>query len=91
MKGRKRLVFDFETKPFSKRFHDATSRKGRLKHAPKMRIGGVYDVANKTYTFYGPADASALIAHLKSADEIISYNGKNFDLLVLKGAFKFSA
>jgi hypothetical protein len=87
----KRLVFDFETEPFSDEFYKASSPAARLKHAPKLRIGGVYDEANDSYTFYEPADAPALIAHLKGADEIVSFNGRNFDLLVLSRHHGLSA
>lgn len=86
----KRLVFDFETAALSDEFRNATSTETRLKHAPILRIGGVYDEVNDTYTFYEPEDASALIDHLKSADRLVSFNGKNFDLLVLSRHYGLS-
>ncbi|MDD2774914.1 MAG: hypothetical protein PHU06_03065 [Gallionella sp.] len=80
----KRLTFDIETEPFSQSFLDADSEEGRIKHAPKMRVACVFDESKDEYKYYTPDNSDALIKELLSADEVISFNGKGFDLLVLK-------
>lgn len=80
----KRLVFDIETHPLTQGFLDATSQASRIKHAPQMRVACVFDDAANKYRFYEPEESDVLIQELISADEVISFNGTGFDLLVLK-------
>ncbi len=80
----KRLIFDIETEPFSQDFLNADTEKARTKHAPKMRVACVFDESQDEYTYYTPDNADALVKELLSADEIVSFNGEGFDLLVLK-------
>lgn len=85
---KRRIVFDIETYPFSKQFKQAKTSNERLRLAPKMRVACVYDESINKYSYYLPQTAKKLIATLKSADEVISFNGKNFDLLVLSCHYK---
>jgi hypothetical protein len=80
----KRVAFDIETDPFSLEFNSAKTPSARVKHAPKMRVACVFDESNKSYKFYTPEDAALLIEEIQSADELISFNGKGFDILVLR-------
>lgn len=79
-----RVVFDIETEPFSEQFRKATSTDERIALAPRMRVGCVYFEARRRYQFFDPRKADGLINVLLGAGEIISFNGKNFDLLVLR-------
>ena len=86
---KKRLVFDLETAQFSETFRHCFGE-GKIHFAPKLRLGCVYDMSRKDYTFYEPKQAKKLIEDLLGADEIISFNGKNFDLLVLQRHHRLS-
>ena len=81
---KKRLVFDIETQPFSELFRDAKTDGDRRIHAPKLRVACVYDEAANAYQYYTVRNAQKLVEDLLSADEVISFNGKQFDLLVLQ-------
>ncbi len=86
---KEQLVFDFETERFGDEFHHAIGA-DRVKFAPRLRIACVYDTATKEYSYFEPKDARVLIARLESADQIISFNGKSFDLLVLQRHHRLS-
>jgi hypothetical protein len=93
MGGRKAMrvvVFDLETEAFTEAFRSASCEEERLNYAPKMRLGCTYESAADAYKFYLPEVAGDLIEHLTSADAIVSYNGKAFDLLVLCRHFGLS-
>ena len=79
-----RICFDLETHPFSKAFVDSKTRAGRIKHAPEMLLGCVYFQRTGECRFFYPRQAASLVAVLQNADEVISYNGKHFDDLVLR-------
>lgn len=83
----KRIVFDIETEPFTEAFKKAESVRLRIKHAPRMRVACVFDESSSAYLYFGPQEAPALIRLLQSADEIVSFNGKHFDVLVLRRHF----
>jgi hypothetical protein len=78
----KRVCFDIETELFSEHFRFAPDTKTRIKHAPKMRVACAFDGVR--WMYYLPSEASALIKFLLKADEIITFNGKAFDELVLR-------
>jgi DNA polymerase elongation subunit (family B) len=80
----KRVAFDIETEPFSEEFLHATSETEKTKYAPKMRLACLYDEKSDSYNFFMPENSDQLISILKECDEIISFNGKNFDILVLQ-------
>ena len=79
-----RVCFDIETEPFSAAFLDAATMQDKLREAPRMRIACVYVEHQRRYRFFTPADAGKLIQLLESADEVISFNGTGFDVLVLQ-------
>ncbi len=81
-KQKKRMCFDIETESFSKDFEKSKDNETRLTHAPKMRLACVFD--EKKWYYFLPSEVSNLIKLLNSADEIITFNGKNFDELVLR-------
>ncbi len=80
----KRIVFDIETEPFSEEFKDATTAKARTKHAPKMRVACTFAESCQEYRYFTPRNAAKFIRQLQSASEVVSFNGKCFDLLVLR-------
>lgn len=84
VRARRRLVFDIETEPFSEDFRHARTDHERWRHAPKLRVACVYDEAANAYSYYTARSARKLIEELAAADEVISFNGKRFDLLVLQ-------
>ncbi|MFN0317649.1 MAG: ribonuclease H-like domain-containing protein [Burkholderiales bacterium] len=80
----KRIVFDIETEPFSEAFQKAESRAERRKHAPRFRLACAYIQETRKYRYFVPETATELISLLQRANEVISFNGKNFDILVLQ-------
>ncbi|MGH8474914.1 MAG: ribonuclease H-like domain-containing protein [Methylococcales bacterium] len=78
----KRVCFDIETELFSEAFRIADNTKSRLKHAPKMRVACAFDGVR--WMYFLPSEAPELIKLLLAADEVISFNGKVFDELVLR-------
>lgn len=78
------VCFDIETLPFSEDFRRAVTPKDRLQHAPQMRLACVYSVLTKSYQCFEEAEHKALIRILRSADTVVSFNGKRFDELVLR-------
>jgi hypothetical protein len=83
-KKTKRVVFDIETEPFSQGFLDAKTVADKTNEAPKMRIACVYEEKVDKYHYFDPTQAEALIKILSESEEVISFNGKEFDVLVLK-------
>jgi hypothetical protein len=79
----RRLVFDIETEPISEAFQTATTIEERIAHVPAMRLACLFDETTGAYHFFLPGDAGSLIDRLREADEVVSYNGNRFDLLVL--------
>jgi len=78
----KRVCFDVETELFSEHFRVAADTRNRLKHAPKMRLACAFDGIR--WTYFLPMEATGLIKLLLEADEVITFNGKAFDELVLR-------
>lgn len=78
----KRVCFDLETEAFSKEFRDACDDETRRKHAPKLRLACVFD--GTKWFFFLPEQATELLRILSTAQEVISFNGKHFDELVLQ-------
>src|SRR6266542_980827 len=81
-RSKRRRWFDLETEAFSNEFRSARDDEQRFKHAPKMRLGCVYDGVG--WHFFLPAQADQLLRLLLGAAEAISFNGKRFDELVLR-------
>ncbi len=77
-----RLWLDIETEQFSASFRDARHNDVRLVHAPKMRLACVFNGAS--WHYFTPEHSSELLKLLRSCDEIITFNGKCFDELVLR-------
>ena len=81
-KSIKRVCFDIETELFDDSFRFAKDLETRLKHIPKMRVACVFD--ESVWKYFLPSEAQQLIQLLLDADEVISFNGKVFDELVLR-------
>lgn len=79
-----RVVFDIENEPFLDEFRKAVSIQARRSCAPCMRVACLYSEVTGRYKSFSPTKAQDLIERLRHADEVISFNGKNFDLLVLQ-------
>jgi hypothetical protein len=84
----KRVVFDIETEPFTEDFRNAESRAEKRKHAPKLRLACVFIQTTRKYRYFVPDTAPELIALLQGAKEVVSFNGKDFDVLVLQRHYK---
>jgi hypothetical protein len=80
----KRIVFDIETQPFTEAFKDAESIHLKTRLAPRMRLACAFDESRSTYRYFGPRGGRALARLLQSADELVSFNGKRFDVLILR-------
>jgi hypothetical protein len=79
----RRVFFDLETEPFSEAVKDAITGKNVLCMSPKLRIGRAYLQDKDEYCFLRPEDTEQLVSLLRGADEVVSLNGKRFDLVVL--------
>jgi hypothetical protein len=80
----KRIAFDIETEPFSRKFMDAESVRSRTRCAPRMRVACVFDVSHGSYRYFDSNERKALVRLIQSADEVVSFNGKRFDNMVLR-------
>lgn len=49
-----------------------------------MRVACIFDESRQEYKYFTQRNATKLIRLLQSADEVVSFNGKCFDLLVLR-------
>lgn len=80
----KRIVLDIETEPFSGDFKDAPNIKEKIRYAPRMRVACVFDESRRKYSFYTEDEHAKLIKVVVAADEIVTFNGKMFDIPVLR-------
>ena len=78
------LVLDIETVPFTMKFKRASTFVDRLECCPEIRLAGTYNSITRKYSFYTPTRCSELIRALLEADIIVTFNGNQFDLLVLR-------
>lgn len=78
----KTVCFDLETELFGDAFRRATDNATRLRLAPRMRVGCVYDGIG--WHDFLPEQAADLVALLQGADRVVSFNGLAFDELVLR-------
>jgi hypothetical protein len=76
-----RIVFDVETELFTSDFRAAKDIKARLASAPKMRLACAFDGVR--WMYFLPSEAAELSALLAKADEVVTFNGNGFDMLVL--------
>jgi len=77
-----RVCFDIETELFSEQFRNARDVETRLRHAPRMRVACAFD--ETTWHFFLPSEFDRLVKLLLAADEVISFNGLQFDELILR-------
>ncbi len=75
------ICFDCETAPFTLEFNRATGR-DRLRLAPELRLCCTFD--GETWRDFWPAQAIDLVTYLGSAHTLLSFNGVQFDALVLR-------
>lgn len=78
------LVLDIETAPFTMEFKRANTFADRLKCCPEIRLAGTYNSSTRKYSFYTSTRCCELIRALLKADKVITFNGNQFDLLVLR-------
>ena len=76
-------VYDIETEPFSDEFRKAKDSKTRLKLAPRARLMVVYSSQTNDYHTFAKGDLSQGVDLILSSDAVVSFNGENFDELVL--------
>lgn len=79
-----RLVLDIETELINENFRAAATAAGRLRHAPKPRLACVYVEHLRRYRFFHHGQFKELLQLLRRAKEIITFNGKQFDFLVIR-------
>lgn len=77
-----RVCFDIETELFSEQFRNARDVETRLLHAPRMRVACAFD--ETTWHFFLPPEFDKLVKLLSAANEVISFNGLQFDELILR-------
>lgn len=77
----KLTCFDCETDLIPKGFNKATGDDW-LHLAPKLRLCCTFD--GETWRDFWPGQAKELIAHLKAAHTLLSFNGLGFDEIVLR-------
>lgn len=80
----KRIVLDIETLPFSADFKDAPNIKAKIRYAPQMRVACVFDESRRKYSFYTEDEHAKLVKIVVAADEVVTFNGKMFDIPVLR-------
>lgn len=85
------IVFDIETEPFNEVFMNAKTRDTRLVNSPRMRVACIFDVENGEYRFFEQDQSSAVVELIHNAKHIVSFNGNNFDLLVLERHYGLNA
>ena len=73
----KTLVFDIETR---RKIPDNNKKDRNL----GFGVGVIYNVETQEYKLYDPNQIQSFIEELLTADLIVSYNGKHFDIQVLK-------
>jgi hypothetical protein len=78
----KRIFFDVETELFSEYFRRARDAETRIVHAPKMRLACAFD--GSKWIYFLPSEATQLVSLLRGANEIVTFNGKAFDELILR-------
>lgn len=86
--SKRRVVFDLETKPLSKKFKAAWTLAERRESAPRPILACAYIINEDKYLVFKKENLPELLQILKSADEIITYNGERFDFLVLERFWK---
>lgn len=79
-----RIVFDIETEPFSQEFKDAETKANRRTYAPNPRLACAYIHQKHQYRFFQTKQMHDLIDLLQNCEEVISFNGRQFDFLVLE-------
>jgi hypothetical protein len=80
----RRVVFDIETELFPPEFRAARSNRERVKLVPRMRVACVFEEHTGRFRYFTERQVSALIDVLAEANEVVSYNGSRYDLLVLR-------
>jgi DNA polymerase elongation subunit (family B) len=83
-----KIVFDLETAPFSDEFRKADSKVARIRLAPVPLVACVYFIDTKKYKIYTKETFSELKTILRKSKLVVTFNGENFDFLVLQKYFK---
>lgn len=81
------VVFDIETERISKDFQYA-KKEAKIQHAPSPVVACTYCSKSRRYQYYEKKDFKLLLKQLQEADEVISFNGINFDYLVIANTLK---
>lgn len=85
------IVLDIETEPFDKYFKRAKYRDDRVRHVPKPIIACVYNVFTNKYLYFLPKDFKKLAELMKSSDFVVTFNGTEFDFLVIRKHLRTSS
>src|SRR5262245_11335909 len=85
---RQRLCFDTESNgrwPYDWPWGDIAYRRAEI-HSWKSRFdaGVVYDQSKRSYQAFGTDQIDDLVTYLATADELVSFNGRRWDLLILE-------
>lgn len=81
-----KIVMDIDTQRMTPGFRDSWDIEYRFKHAPAIDLLGLYFVEESEFKIYSADECIEVMDVIKSADELITFNGERFDLLVLSKA-----
>lgn len=84
MPARGLICLDIETEPFSESFRSAKTPEAKQKFAPKMRVACAYVEAIDDYVFFTEDNVADLLVLVQGANEVVTFNGKGFDILLLR-------
>lgn len=78
-----KVAFDIETDLIRGPFRRATTVAQRIKNAPTPSIACAYSSESRKFTFHAANEFRSLLRLLRSAREVITFNGEDFDFFVM--------
>jgi hypothetical protein len=84
------VVLDISTFPANIEFRFGGDRDARRPYAPGLIAACVYATRGQQYRNYLPNQAELLLKQLETADELVTFNGLKYDLVVLEKHYGLS-
>ena len=84
------VVLDISTFPANVEFRFGGDRDARRSYAPGLMAACVYATRGHKYRNYLPNQAETLLKQLETADELVTFNGLKYDLVVLEKHYGLS-
>lgn len=81
-----KVILDIDTPRMTPAFLNSWDREPLIHLAPNIDLIGILDIEQKQNYIFQETDLDEAIKILNNADEIITYNGKRFDYLVISKA-----